>query len=71
MTDEEYQVKQENMVKEADDLIDLIEDAVKDLGYWSVRHDDYFNYELGNFEEMINSCRKQLIGDAGIIDTQH
>jgi len=63
--------KQEEMKKEADELIDLIEDAINELSYWSVRHDDYFNYELGNFEEMIKSCRVMLTGDPGIIDTQH
>jgi len=64
-------LKQEEMKKEAEDLIDLIEYAVKDLSYWSVRHDDYFSYEVPNFEYMIRSCRKMLVGDPGIIDTQH
>lgn len=63
--------KQQEMKKEAEELIDLIDDAVKELGYWSVNHDDYFNYEQNKFEETIKSCRKMLVGDAGIIDTQH
>jgi hypothetical protein len=63
--------KQEEMKKEANELIDALQYALEDLGYWSVRHDDYFNYETNEIDEALRSCRKQLIGDPGIIDTQH
>jgi hypothetical protein len=63
--------KQEEMKKEVNKLIDSLQYALDDLGYWSVRHDDYFNYETDKIDEALKSCRRQLIGNPGIIDTQH
>ncbi len=47
-------------LEEASDLIAVIQDAVSDLSYFSVRHDDIFNGEIEQLEEQLNRCRKQL-----------
>jgi hypothetical protein len=47
--------------QEMNDLIATIQDAVTALDYFSVRHDDIFNGEIGNMEEQLNNCRKKLI----------
>lgn len=60
---------QEEMKKEANDYIDMIESVVSDLDYWSVRHDDIFTGEIARIEEEIKNLRKQLVGK--IIDMQH
>lgn len=52
----------EEQRQEADQLIDLIEDAVYDLSYFSARHDDLFNLEVSQMEEQIKNARKQIYG---------
>lgn len=48
-------------VKEANQLIDEVDDAISNLSYFSVRNDDVFNGEIGRLEEEVKNCRKQLL----------
>ena len=48
-------------IKEANELIDLVRDAIKDLNHFSVDNDDIFNPQTYNMEEILKDCRKQLI----------
>lgn len=50
----------EEMADEANDLIDAIEDAITDLSYFSVRHDDIFSDQVGDLEEDIKRTRQQI-----------
>jgi len=45
--------------KEANLLIDLIQEAITNLDYFSVRNHDVFNGEIGRLEEEVKNLRKQ------------
>lgn len=51
----------EDTLEQAADLIDVLEDALTDLDYYSARNDDMFSIEISNIEEQIKNLRKQLI----------
>lgn len=51
----------EELRKEAHELIDLIEDAITDLSYFSARNEDIFNGEIDRMEQEVRNCRKQLL----------
>lgn len=53
-------VLNEDDLQEASDLIALLDDAVTDLDRFSVRHDDLFNSEIIELQELVKRCRKQL-----------
>lgn len=50
----------EQLRKEANQLIDLIDQAITDLDYFSVRNDDVFVTQIINLQEAVKDCRKQL-----------
>lgn len=45
---------------EAEDLLDLLSAAIDELDRYSVYHDDMFNSEVFEMEELVKRCRKQL-----------
>jgi hypothetical protein len=49
-----------DMVDEANNLIDSVEDAISNLSYFSVRHDDMFADQVSDLEEDIKQARRQL-----------
>ena len=50
-----------NMDKQkANDLIDLLEDAITDLSHFSVDNDDMFDVQIPRLEELVKELRKQL-----------
>lgn len=51
----------EEQKKEAHKLIDLIQYAIDDLSYFSVRKDDIFLSEVYQMEEQVKNARKQLL----------
>lgn len=44
----------------ANNLIDLIEDAVKDLDKFSAYNDDSFNSQVDKFYELVKEARRQV-----------
>ena len=49
-----------DMVDEANNLIDSIEDTISNLSYFSARHDDIFAGQISDLEEDIKRARQQL-----------
>ena len=47
-------------IQEANQLIDLISYAVKDLNWFSVEHDDLFNFETSKMEELVKMARNNV-----------
>jgi hypothetical protein len=48
-------------IEEAKNSIELIQDALNDLSYFSVRNDDIFSSQIQNIEEELKKCRQQLL----------
>ena len=55
--------------EEADDLIDIVQDALDELDRFSVRHDDIFNYQVDEINNALKGCRIQLQGQETDYDT--
>lgn len=52
----------EGTKQEANNLIDLVEDSVKDLDKFSVANDDCFSSEVYEMYELVKRARRQLGG---------
>ena len=50
----------DEQLKEANEIIDLLEDAIDEISHFSAYNDDIFNYEQDQLYELVKSCRKQL-----------
>jgi hypothetical protein len=56
----DYKEMSETELDTANDLIDIVEDSISDLSYFSVRHNDIFADQVSALEENIKRARQQL-----------
>jgi hypothetical protein len=55
-----YNLNKELKDREANDIIDLLEDTVDDLSRFSVDNDDKFNSECYEMYELIKRARRNI-----------